>query len=214
MSDYIDINVVVDRSGSMSSIKDQTESGFLEFIQQQIASDVKAKVSLYQFDHEYEEVFSGVDLEYVKTKNWVLEPRGSTALYDAVGRSINSTFLRVKKLKEDEKPKGVIFLIMTDGWENASKEYTSEKVKELIERQKKEDNWEFIYIGADQDAITAGSNMGIDMGRSANFTRGSTQDSYSLIGSKVAMYACAGDMVSGSALLNFSDSDRTEMTSK
>lgn len=199
MKNSIDINIIVDRSGSMASIQTQMMDGFHEFLDKQIAAKVEGTLSLYQFDDQYEQVFNNVDFNDKSLKDWSLVPRGMTALYDAVGKAIASTGERLAKLDEKDRPDKVLFLIITDGMENASVEYKQEKIKEMIEHQKVKYSWEFIYLGADQDAITVGQSIGIGAGTSAVYTRGSTKNSFGLVGNKVASFYASGAGISYSA---------------
>ena len=101
--------------------------------------------------------------------NIKLEPRGSTALLDAIGRTVGSVSKRFSETKEEERPEKVLFVIITDGQENSSTEFNRNKVFELIEKVKKDHKWGFTFIGANQDAIKEGGRLGIDMNSSINF---------------------------------------------
>jgi uncharacterized protein YegL len=144
------ITVILDKSGSMNSIRNDVIGGFNSFIEDQKKFDGEATVTLTLFDSEYNIKYINKDIKNVdllNTKNYV--PSGNTALNDAVGRTIDELGNRLDNLKEDEKPGKVIVVIITDGEENSSREYQLKKVKEKIEHQQKIYNWEFIYIGAE-----------------------------------------------------------------
>lgn len=161
-----EIHVVLDRSGSMSSVRNDTIGGFNTFLKEQKDAEGKAFITLAQFDHEYEIVHDAVDIQDapdLDVNTYV--PRGSTALLDAVGRKVSSAKARIEGMKDEEKPEKVIFVIMTDGEENASKEFTREKVFELIKECEDKYDWDFIYLGANQDAIQEGARFGM---RAAN----------------------------------------------
>lgn len=166
--DYTDITVILDRSGSMNGKEEFVESGFKEFIEDQKQDEGQVLVSAVQFDTKYEKVFSGVDVQANPSIN--LKPRGMTALYDAIGRAINETGQRFAALLEDQRPENVIFLIVTDGLENASKEFTSEKIKNMIQHQENKYSWQFIYLGSNQDAVIEAQKFGIIMDKAATYS--------------------------------------------
>ena len=156
---YTDITMVLDRSGSMQSIKDDTIGGFDAFISEQRRLPGRCTVSLVQFDNVYEEVYTGRDLADVPSLTLV--PRGSTAMLDAIGRAVNATGARLAAMPEDRRPGTVIVGIMTDGLENASREFTYPTVKALIEQQEQVYGWTFMYMGANQDAIEVSASLGV-----------------------------------------------------
>lgn len=166
-SDLTDITVVMDRSGSMSSIKDEAENGLNSFIEEQKKLPGDATFTLVEFDTEYNFVHNGVPLKDVpKCK---LVPRGMTALLDAVGRAVNETGDRLSKMPEDQRPGLVVFVIITDGQENASHEFTRKQIKEMIEHQTNVYNWKFTFLGANQDAFAEAASIGISAQAAANF---------------------------------------------
>lgn len=148
---YTDITVILDRSGSMHSIASDVEGGLNQFFTSQKMIPGRCVVSLYQFDNIYEPVFENIDLLTVPSVHLI--PRNSTALLDAIGRTVSSIGAKFKNLPENERPGKVIFLIITDGLENASKEYTKLQIKEMIKLQQETYKWEFVFLGANQDAI-------------------------------------------------------------
>jgi hypothetical protein len=159
--------MVLDRSGSMQSIKDDTIGGFDAFISEQRRLPGRCTVSLVQFDNLYEEVYTGRDLADVPSLTLV--PRGSTAMLDAIGRAVNATGARLAAMPEDERPGTVIVGIMTDGLENASREFTYPMVKALIEQHEQVYDWTFMYMGANQDAIEVGASLGVARDRSLTY---------------------------------------------
>lgn len=161
---------LLDRSGSMQSIKDDTEGGFDAFIAEQRSQPGECRVTLAQFDDQYEEVYRDVPVADVPPLS--LSPRGSTALLDSIGRLLGEAGARLAALPEHERPGVVIVGIMTDGHENSSRELTHAQVKALIERQTSEYAWQFIYMGADQDAIEVGSSIGVAATNSMTYGRG------------------------------------------
>lgn len=170
MKDETDITIILDRSGSMAKIWDDTIGGFNSFITDQRTELSPAKISLVQFDHDYEPVFAGLPLEQVPTLgrfNYI--PRGSTALNDAVGRAINAAGVRLEAMAEAERPDKIVFVIITDGEENASREFTKGQIKEMIGHQENVYNWLFVYLGANVDAFAEASSYGIAVGSAANY---------------------------------------------
>lgn len=166
-ADLTDITVVLDRSGSMSSCKADAEGGLNTFVEEQKKLPGSALYTLVQFDEHYDFVHKGVPLQTVP--KFALVPRGSTALLDAVGRAIIETGERLKAMPEAERPGLVAFCIITDGGENSSKEFSREKVKEMIEHQTNAYQWQFTYIGANQDAFAVAGGIGISSGNAANY---------------------------------------------
>jgi hypothetical protein len=164
---YTDITMVLDRSGSMQSIKDDTIGGFDAFISEQRRVPGRCTVSMVQFDNVYEEVYTGRDLADVPSLTLV--PRGSTAMLDAIGRAVSATGARLAAMPEDARPGTVIVGIMTDGLENASREFTYAMVKAMIEQQEHVYGWTFMYMGANQDAIEVGASLGVARDRSLTY---------------------------------------------
>ncbi len=161
---------LLDRSGSMQSIKDDTEGGFNAFIEEQRKQPGDCRVTLAQFDDQYDEVYR--DLPLADVPPLQLQPRGSTALLDSIGRLVGEAGARLAALPEDQRPGIVVVGIMTDGHENASRELTHPQVKQLIERQSTDYSWQFLYLGADQDAIEVGSSIGVSAAHSMTYGRG------------------------------------------
>jgi hypothetical protein len=161
-NNFTDITIILDRSGSMSAIRDGTINGINGFIEEQRGVPGDGFWTLVQFDHEYEVVYSQISQEQVRLlKRETFQPRGNTALIDAVCRTIHETIARLAGLPDEEYPSGVMFVIMTDGLENASRTFRREDLKKLIERQENEFNWQFVFLGANQDAIAEGAKYGI-----------------------------------------------------
>jgi uncharacterized protein YegL len=167
------ILMILDRSGSMGSIRDDTIGGVNAFIGDQKKQPGKARFTLVQFDNEYEVVHDDVPLDDevkpLDTKTFV--PRGSTALLDAVGRSICDADAKIAALDEQDRPHKVIVVIITDGQENCSREWKRDKVRLLIEEREKseEREWHFMYLGANQDSFAEAGSMGIRAGSTSNY---------------------------------------------
>ncbi len=158
------IAVLLDRSGSMESVKSDTEGGFNAFVDAQRAEPGEALVTLAQFDTEYEVVYSNRPIADVP--RLALQPRGGTALYDALGRLITDVGAELAALPEDDRPGTVIVVVLTDGHENSSREWTHAAVTAAIKRQENDYAWDFIFLGANMDAVAVGTSLGFAADRS------------------------------------------------
>ena len=166
----IDITLVLDRSGSMEIVRDDTIGGTNSFIEQQKQGTTDVTFTLVQFDNQYEFVHKAAPMKTVPPLNReTYQPRGSTALLDAIGRAINETGARLAAMPENERPAKVLFIIQTDGQENSSKEFTHSQIASMITHQREKYSWEFIYLGANQDAIATGTSYGISAGKSLKY---------------------------------------------
>jgi hypothetical protein len=154
------IAALLDRSGSMDECKKFTEDGWRELINGQRSEPEYCEVTLAQFDTEYEVLYPPTAIAAVP--EFVVVPRGRTALLDSAGVFITEVGERLAALPEDQRPGQVICLIMTDGMENASRQWTWDAVKKLITQQREVYGWEFIFLGADIDAVEVGARMGMD----------------------------------------------------
>ena len=162
---------VLDRSGSMSGLAADTIGGFNELIEKQKKIEGCAYVTTVLFDHEYEVLYDHVALEEVAPltdKEYFA--RGSTALLDAVGRTIDSVGARLAAAPEEERPAHVVFVITTDGMENSSREYTAQRVRGMIEHQQQKYSWQFVFLGANMDAVSEARKLGISAKYAADFT--------------------------------------------
>lgn len=166
--DLTDITLVIDRSGSMCSCQSDAEGGVNAFIADQKKASGRANLTLVQFDHEYEFVHTGKDIADVG--EFQLHPRGNTALLDAVGRAIKETGSRLAAMDESERPALVVFVIVTDGQENASREFTKAQIREAVTHQTETYHWKFLFLGANTDAFAEAGSMGIGANNAANFT--------------------------------------------
>lgn len=209
--DYSDITLLVDRSGSMATCKADMDAGIRFFVDEQKKQTGITKLTLCQFDHTYEEVFTGVPIQHVAP--YSLEPRGSTALLDSLGKAILNTGKRLAALKEEERPGLVVFVIVTDGQENASREFTKAKIKEMIEHQQTVYNWKFTFLGADQDAFAEASAIGLDVSTAANYVKGNEQKTWgAALGNVTRMKSAT--MRGLEAQSYYTDEERKEMTTK
>lgn len=190
---FTHISFLLDRSGSMQSIKDDTVGGFEAFIAEQRGEPGRCTVSLAQFDHEYQEVFTDIPIERVRPLT--LHPRGSTAMLDAIGRLIASTGERLAALPEEQRPGTVIIGIMTDGMENASREFTRPQVRAMITEQTNAYGWQFMYMGANQDAVEVGTGLGVDAGMAVTYSAGKVDAAMRMASRKMA--GVRGSMAAG-----------------
>jgi hypothetical protein len=165
---------LLDRSGSMQSIKSDVIGGFDAFLAEQRAGEGLCTVTLAQFDHEYEVVYRGIALGQVPPL--ALWPRGRTALLDSMGKLITDTAAKINALAEDDKPGTVIVAIMTDGMENASREWRRPDIKALVEQQTNDNGWEVLYMGTDQDAVQVGKGLGVKDGQAITYARGKSRE--------------------------------------
>jgi uncharacterized protein YegL len=201
-----DITVVLDRSGSMESTRTDAIGGFNAFVQSQKEVKGEATLTLVQFDDHYNVDYSG---QYIKTvANLTMEtfqPRGSTALHDAIGRTINTVGARLAATVESKRPEKVVILVITDGGENASREFDAVKVAEMIKHQQDKYSWEFVFVGANQDAVLTAKNLGINMNNAmtyANNGMGTTR-AYASLAANMTAYR------TGSASgMSFSSADK------
>lgn len=188
-----DITVVLDRSGSMSTVTDDIIGGFNSFVQTQRDADGDANLTLVQFDSQdpYEVIYQGVNVNRVKdldTNTYI--PRGATPLLDCVCRAINETGARLRGMPENQRPGKVIFVIITDGYENSSREHTREQLNNMVTHQRGNYDWQFVFIGADQNAIQEGKQYGFATGSSITFGKNAVgiNAAYASLGDKVSSY--------------------------
>lgn len=200
--DLAELVFIVDRSGSMSSIASDMEGAIKSVLKEQKEAKKKELlVTFVRFDTEYEEIFSSAPIGTVDDIE--ISPRGGTALLDAMGKTINSFERKFSGTDEKERPEKVLFIIITDGGENSSREYSKSQVFEIIEKAKRDHNWDFTFIGANQDSIREGGGLGICRGSSINYATSAKG-----IRSMSQSLSCyAGDYFDGKRA-SYSDKDR------
>ncbi|MCD5310452.1 vWA domain-containing protein [Kineosporia babensis] len=152
------IAVVMDRSGSMAGIARDAEQALAAFIAEQAGLPGRCTIRLADFDTEYTTVYPSTPIDQAPA--YELRPRGGTALLDALGRTITEFGEELAALPEDQRPGNVVLVVQTDGHENSSQEWTHEQVLASITRQSDEYGWNFVFLGANQDAIDAGGRLG------------------------------------------------------
>lgn len=188
---FTSINVIIDASGSMSSLRNDTIGSFNTFRKEQSEFPGEAAFTLCTFSdratlvHDFEKIANVNDLDLRTYRT-----AGNTALLDAMGSTIDSVGARLAALPEEERPSKVLFLIITDGHENASYLYSQDQIKSMVEHQRQVYSWEFVFMGANIDAITAGTNLGVAASNSVAYTatKGGTRSLYSSISSNTSSY--------------------------
>lgn len=161
---------ILDRSGSMSGLEADTIGGFNAMIQKQKKEEGEAFISTVLFDDTADVLYDRVPVDKVEPmtdKQYYV--RGCTALLDAVGGAIHHIGNVHKYAREEDRPEKTLFIITTDGMENASRRYSYRKVKEMVERQKERYGWEFLFLGANIDSIAVAGRFGIDADRAVNY---------------------------------------------
>lgn len=165
-----EIVFILDRSGSMSGLEKDTIGGYNSMLKKQQEEEGEVIVTTVLFDHEYEIVHDRTDIKEI---NPLTEDeyfvRGSTALLDAVGTTINKIIRATKNTKKEYQANKVMFVIITDGMENSSREYSYKSIKTMIDNQKDKYKWEFIFLGANIDAVETASKFGVDEDRAVNY---------------------------------------------
>lgn len=186
---------ILDRSGSMAGLEGDTIGGFNAMIAKQKKADGEAYVSTVLFDNESVVIHDRVDIQKITPMTEEqYSVRGCTALLDAIGKAIHHIGNVHKYAREEDRPEHTLFVITTDGMENASHRYTPEQVKQKIERQKQKYGWEFIFLGANIDAVETASRIGIDKKRAVSYHSDhvGTQLNYEVISEAVCcMRECA-----------------------
>ncbi len=178
-----DITVLLDRSQSMTKRKQEAEDGLNAFVKSQQEQEGRANFTFIKFDDHYEVALDAVDIQNVE--KCALEPRGCTALLDALGKAIVNTGERLKNMHEKYRPGLVVICVITDGHENSSREFTKSRIKEMIEEQTEKYNWQFTFLGADQDAFTEGAAMGFQVDTILNYSNENTEQVFGSISRNV-----------------------------
>jgi uncharacterized protein YegL len=210
---YTDIAFVLDRSGSMNAVRMDTIGGFNTFLSEQRKEPGEAKVSLYQFDDVFETVYEVRDLKDAPALTMeTFVPGNYTALHDAICYTINKVGARLSLMSEEDRPEKVLIVIITDGLNNASKEFTAREVNAMITHQRDTYHWQFQFIGANQDAIAGGASIGIPVQHSMTYAANSlgTANAFASLNKRVASYRAVptNDWAGAAASLGFTEEDR------
>ena len=161
---------ILDKSGSMSGLEKDTIGGYNSMLKKQKEEDGECVITTVLFDNNYELLHDRIDIRAVnKLTKKDYTAGGSTALLDAIGRTVNKIGKAQQNTAEDYRAEKVMFVIITDGEENASREYSSKQVKEMIQRQKEKYGWEFVFLGANIDAVETAERFGIDSDRAVDY---------------------------------------------
>jgi uncharacterized protein YegL len=185
---------ILDRSGSMGGLENDTIGGFNSMLAKQQTEPGECRITTVLFDNQYDVLHDRIDIKAVspisESEYFV---RGQTALLDAVGRTINKIGGVQKNTAEDYRAEKVLFVITTDGMENASREFSYDKIKSMIERQKSKYGWEFIFLGANIDAVEVADHFGVARNRAQNFHNDSEGIAlnYSVVSKAVASFRAA-----------------------
>lgn len=187
--DWTELVFILDRSGSMSGLENDTIGGYNALLKKQQREAGQALITTVLFDNQYELLHDRKDLHEISPitdKDYYV--RGTTALLDAIGFTVSNIANMQKRLLAEERAKRVMFVITTDGMENASREYTYEKVRQMIEYQKSAHEWEFLFLGANIDAMATAEQFGIDRTRATNYhaDRQGTKLQYEVISETVS----------------------------
>lgn len=167
---FTELIFILDKSGSMSGLESDTIGGFNAMLKKQKAVDGKCRITTVLFNHRYMLLHDRIDIkavDYMTEKEYCVG--GSTALLDAIGITINKIAGVQKNTAEEYRAENVMFVIITDGAENASREYTAQKIKAMIEHEKEKYGWEFIFLGANIDAVETAVQFGISADRAADY---------------------------------------------
>jgi hypothetical protein len=198
LRDLTDISVLLDRSGSMDSIKSDTIGGFNTFVKSQQKEPGEATLTLVQFDSQgYDTVFTPQPVAKVPAlTGTTFQPRGMTPLLDSMRRLIDETGARLAALPEEQRPDKVVVVIITDGLENASTRTTKAQIRDMVARQQEQFQWLFIYLGANQDAILEAGALGIQaqFAGTYNISSDGVAAAYAAVGQNVNSYRGGGGL--------------------
>ncbi len=197
ISRYTELVFILDRSGSMCGLERDTIGGYNSLIQKQKQEEGRCRLTTVLFDDQYELLHDRTDLSEVQPiteqEYWV---RGMTALLDAVGRTIQHITAEQRRTCESEQADKVLFVITTDGMENASREYSLSRIRQMIEEAKTVRSWEFLFLGANIDAVETAAHFGIAASRAANYhadSRG-TRLNYAAVSDAISHMRSCGEM--------------------
>lgn len=190
--EFTAIQFLIDRSGSMSDTAQDAVGGMKTLLDQQRALPGKCTVRICQFDTEYEVVNESTPVADVPNPGLI--PRGMTALLDAWGKAMTEFGAELAAMSENERPANVIFVVVTDGLENSSKEWTRERLFEKVKEQTDTYGWEFLYLAADQDAVAVGGSYGVAAGNTMSYKNTSlgNQQAYAAASATVSAIRTTG----------------------
>ncbi|MEI7942752.1 MAG: vWA domain-containing protein [Candidatus Riflemargulisbacteria bacterium] len=207
------ITIILDKSGSMGSCLNDTIGGFNTFLKAQRELEGTATMTLVQFNGHYDVISDMAPLSdtgELTNKNYV--PNGGTALLDAIGRTINNVESKINDMAKKSRPEKVIFVIITDGEENESVEFTKDQIMQMINAHRDEQKWEFVFIGANQDAIQAGGDIGVRAKSTLSYEASSagTSTMYTCLTKSMSTYRSASRSVDESLKMGFFSNEEDE----
>jgi len=208
MTNKNQIFIILDRSGSMQSIRQDTINGFNKFLKDQQKNNPDCQLSLIQFDHEIDDLYIEAPIKEVNPlnhKSYV--PRGTTALLDAIGFTLDKASIITVPKTQNAK---VIVVIITDGQENSSVTFNKDQVFDLIKLLKEKHNWQFVFLGANQDAIQEAQHLGISSKQAMTFT----SDKYGTLNMFIDLSHNINLCVNDNASLEFTKAQRTKQSRK
>lgn len=192
-----EIIFVLDRSGSMSWLTNETIGGFNSFIERQKKESGDALLTTVLFDNEYEVLHDRINIKDIKPlDDKQYYARGSTALLDAIGKTISVVGNKMSLMEEKDKPSNVLFVITTDGYENSSKEFTEKTIREMVDEKKNKNNWNFIFFGANIDAIKVAGTFNIQMATTYSSSINGTRSVYDTINATATSLRSTGSISS------------------
>jgi Mg-chelatase subunit ChlD len=212
--DYTHLAVILDRTGSMESIRDDTIGGFNAFLNEQKQQPGKATLTLVQFDSQdpYEVIHQVKTIQEVpELTRETYVPRATTPLLDAIGRGINDLEKCLADMKEGDRPVKVVFVVITDGQENASREFQRDQILKMINEKEKQSGWQFVFLSADLDAINDALNQGFQAAGAMAFdkTGPGARNAWASVSQNISDYRS-----SRSQGVSFSDEDRKKQKSE
>lgn len=213
-ADYTHITYVVDSSTSMGSVWPATLSGLKEFIQGQKAEKGKCTLSLINFDTKVKTPLDFADIQLVNenVESYNIFPAGCTALYDAVGKAIVDTGLKLAALEEAERPAKVVIVVQTDGEENSSREYRAEQIAKMLAEQRDKYNWQFMFVGASESSVTtATQQLGFAAASVGQYNVSNTKGYHGVMNSKLSALRSATSLGDIALATTYSDTERSLM---
>lgn len=206
-SDYTHITMVIDRSGSMASCWKDVKGGYAEIVKQNKAESGKCTFTVAAFDTGYELIEDFTDIQNVQ-ETLAVNPRGGTALLDALGKTIVTVGEQLAKLDEADRPLKCLVLVQSDGEENSSREFTKDQIKKLIDEQTNTYKWEFQFIGASLDSIDDAKSWGFNAANTSTYNTKNSLDTFTLLGEKMSRMRSAPDLATYACAAAFTNEEK------
>lgn len=211
LNNFIHVCFIIDESGSMSRSVDDVIGGFETVLnEQKQINDGKCSISLFTFNSTVKQVYLGKDVNELQTIEY--HPNGLTAMNDGIGSAIDAVGEWLAAMDESERPSKNLIVIMTDGMENFSHNYTFDKVKEMIKHQEEKYNWSFVYMGTDLTNIKDAQNLGIKM--SSVSTRGDLLNNYSVVNEATKKYRSAKSVTEACATMDWLELETSKISTE